>query len=114
MQKYLSVDYEKIMAIVAVLQRGNSERIVAEARYAAYPNGEAYEMAFLVDEEFQGKGLATFLGNFLIKIATERGIKKLVASVLTENQKMLNVFEKLSVKPEKHFDGGTVELEFLL
>jgi len=71
-------------------------------------------MAFLVDEEFQGKGLATFLANFLIKIAKERGIKKLVASVLSENQKMLTVFEKLTVKPEKHFDGDTVELEFML
>lgn len=114
MQKYLSVDYEKIMAIVAVLQQGNTERIVAEARYAAFPSGDAYEMAFLVDEEFQGKGLATFLANFLIKIAKDRGIKKLTASVLAQNQKMLTVFEKLTVTPEKHYDGDTIELEFLL
>lgn len=114
MQKYLSVDYEKIMSIVAVLQQGNIERIVAEARYAAYPDNEAYEMAFLVDEEFQGKGLATFLANYLVKIAKERGIKKLCASVLTENRKMLSVFEKLTVKAEKHYDGDTIELEFFL
>ncbi len=114
MQKYLSVDYERIMSLVAVLQQGNTERIVAEARYAAYPDNEAYEMAFLVDEEFQGKGLATFLANYLIKIAKERGIKKLCASVLAENQKMLSVFEKLAVKPEKHYESGTVELEFFL
>lgn len=114
MQKYLSVDYDKIMAVVAVLQQGNTERIVAEARYAAYPSGDAYEMAFLVDEEFQGKGLATFLANYLIKIAKERGIKKLVASVLAQNRKMLAVFEKLAIQPEKHYDGETVELEFYL
>ena len=112
MQKYLSVDYEKIMSIVAVLQRGNTERIVAEARYAAYPSGDNYEMAFLVDEEFQGKGLATFLAEFLIKIAKDRGIKKLSALVLSQNYKMLKVFDKLSVKPKKHFDGDTIELEF--
>lgn len=114
MQKYLSVDYENIMAIVAVLQQGNFERIVAEARYAAYPGNDLYEMAFLVDEEFQGKGLATFLADFLIKIAKERGIKKLCASVLSQNRKMLAVFEKLSIKPEKHYDGETVELNFTL
>ncbi len=112
MQKYLSVDYEKIMSIVAVLQRGNTERIVAEARYAAYPSGDNYEMAFLVDEEFQGKGLATFLAEFLIKIAKDRDIKKLSALVLSQNYKMLKVFDKLSVKPKKHFDGDTIELEF--
>jgi len=114
MQKYLSVDYDKIMAVVAVHQIGNIEKIVAEARYAAYPSGDAYEMAFLVDEEYQGKGIATFMANYLIKIARERGIKKLVASVLAQNRKMLEVFEKVSVKPVKQYDGDTVELEFNL
>ncbi|MDD3894339.1 MAG: GNAT family N-acetyltransferase [Syntrophomonadaceae bacterium] len=114
MQKYLSVDYEKIMSIVAVLQHGNIERIVAEARYAAYPKGDNYEMAFLVDEEFQGRGIATFMAEFLIMFARGRGIKKLSALVLTQNTKMLAVFDKLSVKPRKHYDGATVDLEFNL
>jgi RimJ/RimL family protein N-acetyltransferase len=114
MQKYLSVDYENIMSIVAVQFHGNIERIVAEARYAAYPQGDNYEMAFLVDEEFQGRGIATYLAEFLIMIARERGIKKLSALVLSQNSQMLAVFEKLSVKPIKHYDGDTIELEFLL
>jgi len=67
-----------------------------------------------VDEEYQGKGIATFMANYLIKIARERGIKKLVASVLSQNRKMLEVFEKVSVKPVKQYDGDTVELEFNL
>lgn len=114
MQKYLSVDYDRILSVVAVHQSGNIERIVAEARYAAYPSGDAYEMAFLVDEEYQGRGIATFLANYLIKIARERGIKKLVASVLAQNRKMLEVFDRVSVKPVRHYDGDTVELEFRL
>jgi acyl-CoA hydrolase/GNAT superfamily N-acetyltransferase len=114
MQKYLSVDYENIMSVVAVHQHGNVERIVAEARYAAYPTGDNYEMAFLVDEEFQGKGIATYLAEFLIMIARERGVKKLSALVLAQNAMMLAVFDKLSVKPVKHFDGDTIELEFHL
>jgi RimJ/RimL family protein N-acetyltransferase len=114
MQKYLSVDYENIMSVVAVQFHGNIERIVAEARYAAYPKGDNYEMAFLVDEEFQGRGIATYLAEFLIMIARERGIKKLSALVLSQNSQMLAVFEKLSVKPIKHYDGDTIELEFLL
>ena len=114
MQKYLSVDYENIMSIVAVLERGNTERIVAEARYAADPNAGASEMAYLVDEEYQGKGISTFMAEYLIKIAKDKGIKKLTASVLSQNQKMLTVFEKLSVKPKKHFEGETIELEFKL
>jgi len=114
MQQYLSVDYEKIFAVVAVHQIGNIEKIVAEARYAAYPDGQSYEMAFLVDEQYQGRGIATFLANYLIKIAIERGIKTLTASVLAQNGKMLRVFEKLSVVPEKKYDGDTIELTFNL
>ncbi len=114
MQKYLSVDYENIMSVVAVQFHGNIERIVAEARYAAYPKGDNYEMAFLVDEEFQGRGIATYLAEFLIMTARGKGIKKLSALVLSQNTQMLAVFEKLSVKPIKHYDGDTIELEFLL
>lgn len=112
MQQYLSVDYDKILSVVAVHQLGNVERIVAEARYAAYPDGLSSEMAFLVDENYQGKGIATFMANYLIKVARERGIKKLVASVLALNTKMLTVFEKVSVTPVKRYEGDTIELEF--
>ncbi len=112
MQKYLSVDYDKIMSVVAVQYHGNIERIVAEARYAAYPNGETYEMAFLVDEDFHGRGIATYLAEFLIMTARGRGIKKLSALVLSQNIKMLKVFDKLSVKPVKNYDGDTIELFF--
>lgn len=114
MQQYLSVDYEKIFSVVAVHQIGNIEKIVAEARYAAYPDGQSYEMAFLADEQYQGKGISTFLGNYLIKIAMDRGIKTLTASVLAQNSKMLRVFEKLSVAPQKKYDGDTIELTFNL
>lgn len=114
MQQYLSVDYDKILSVVAVHQQGNIERIVAEARYAAYPDGLSSEMAFLVDENYQGKGIATFMANYLIKVARERGIKKLVASVLAQNTKMLTVFEKLSIKPLKRYEGDTIELDFEL
>ena len=112
MQRYVSVDYDRIMSIVAVLQRGHNERIVAEARYAAYPDGNNYDMAFLVDEEFQGRGIATFMLNYLFDIAKKRGIQKLSASVLSQNEKMQKVFFRGPVKPRTSVDSGTVEFEF--
>jgi acyl-CoA hydrolase/GNAT superfamily N-acetyltransferase len=112
MQKYVNIDYQKIMSLVVVLQTGNSERIIAEGRYAEYPQEQTYEMAFLVDEEFQGYGIGSFLVNYLIRIARERGIKKLSASVLTQNTKMLGVFRKAEVAPKLHTDRDIIELEF--
>ncbi len=112
MQKYVNVDYDSILSIVAVIQRGHNERIIAEARYAAYPDRKNYDMAFLVDEDFQGKGIATFMLNYLIKIARERGIEKLSATVLAQNEKMLIVFDKAPIKPKKRVESGEIEIEF--
>lgn len=114
MQKYVNIDYQKIMSLVAVLQKGNSERIIAEGRYAEYLQEQTYEMAFLVDEEFQGMGIGTFLVNYLIRIAKERGLKKLSASVLTQNRKMIEVFKRAEVSPRIRTDREVAELEFVL
>lgn len=114
MQKYINIDYNNILAIVAVLQSGHNERIIAEARYAAYPDGKKYDMAFLVDEEFQGRGVATFMLNYLIKIARERGVEMLTADVLPQNEKMLRVFDRAFIKPEKRVESGDYEIIFNL
>lgn len=114
MQKYVNIDYKKTMSIVALLQEGNSERIIAEGRYAEYPQGNTYELAFLVDEAFQGKGIGSFLVDYLIKIARERGLPKLSASVLVKNHKMFTVFKRAAVTPRVSYDGEVGELEFIL
>jgi acyl-CoA hydrolase/GNAT superfamily N-acetyltransferase len=114
MQKYVNIDYEKVFSIVGMITDHRIERIVAEARYALDPESGAYEMAFLVDEEFQGRGIGTFMLNYLLKIARERGIKKLSATVLPQNTKMLKVFGKALVKPKMKSSDGVIELKFEL
>jgi RimJ/RimL family protein N-acetyltransferase len=114
MQKYVNIDYEKVFSIVGVVTDHRTERIIAEARYALDPESGAYEMAFLVDEEFQGRGIGTFMLGYLLKIARERGIKKLSATVLPQNTKMLKVFGKAEVKPKMKSSDGVIELRFEL
>jgi acyl-CoA hydrolase/RimJ/RimL family protein N-acetyltransferase len=114
MQKYLQIDYSKTLSIVAIQQKGNSEKIIAEGRYAEYPEENTYELAFVVDEDFQGKGIGTFLVNYLIKIASESGLPKLSASVLRKNNKMLDIFKKADVTPRIRLDGDIYELDFIL
>ncbi|HPA73760.1 MAG TPA: GNAT family N-acetyltransferase, partial [Spirochaetota bacterium] len=114
MQKYVNIDYRNALALVAILQRGNAERIVAEARFAAYPGSNEFDMAFLVDEEFQGKGIASFMLEYIIRIAKERGVTLLTADVLPQNKKMLGVFERASLKPVLRPEDGSVKVEFHL
>jgi acyl-CoA hydrolase/RimJ/RimL family protein N-acetyltransferase len=114
MQKYVNIDYESILSIVGVITRDRTERIIAEARYARDPEGDSYETAFIVDEEFQGRGIAAFMLDYLINIATERGIKALSATVLPHNSRMLRVFGKARIKPETKTEDGLIELKFVL
>lgn len=114
MQKYVNIDYEKTLSFVGLVQKGRTERIIAEGRYSYYPADDTYEMAFLVDEEYQGKGIATFMVNYLIKAAKERGLKVLSASVLPENDKMVKVFQNADAKLVSHISQGVIEMKFYL
>jgi acyl-CoA hydrolase/RimJ/RimL family protein N-acetyltransferase len=96
MQSYVSIDYTNTLAIVAVVEKGRNERIIAEARYAYDKDTDAYEVAFIVDEEFQGRGVASFLFKYLVKIARDRGITRFIAYILPRNESMLRVFEKVA------------------
>lgn len=112
MQPYVNIDYQEVLSVVAVVEKGRNERIIAEARYAYDQRDDAYEIAFIVDEEFQGKGLATFLCDYLIKIARDRGIARFVALVLPRNESMLKVFDKCVVKPSQSFEENSYVLRF--
>ena len=114
MQKYVSIDYEDILSVVAIVEKGRNERIIAEARYAYDKKTDAYEVAFIVDEEFQGKGVATFLFNYLIKVARDRGIDWFIAHVLPRNEAMLKVFEKSKIKITRSYDTDALTLRFNL
>ncbi|MDP2853338.1 MAG: GNAT family N-acetyltransferase [Smithellaceae bacterium] len=114
MQTYVSIDYEEVLSVVAIVEKGRNERIIAEARYAYDKRAGAYEIAFIVDEEFQGKGVATFMFNYLIKIARDRGIGCFIAYVLPRNEAMLKVFEKSKIAMSRTSDTDAVILRFNL
>lgn len=114
MQKYVSIDYEDTLSVVAIAEKGRNERIIAEARYAYDKKADAYEIAFIVDEQFQGKGVASFMMNYLVKIALDRGISRFVAYVLPRNEAMLKVFEKTGLETTRTFDADSLVLHFHL
>lgn len=112
MQPYVNIDYTDTLSIVAVVEKGRNDRIIGEARYAFDKRLDAYEIAFIVDEAFQGKGVASFLFNYLIKIARDRGIARFIAYVLPRNEAMLKVFEKSAVRSSRSFEDNTIALRF--
>jgi len=87
----VDVDYERTYALVAIagLDRG----IVAHAAYYAKPEGPA-EVAWVVADDWQGKGLGTLLLAHLAEHAESRGIGSFVAYVLPENHRMVDVLRE--------------------
>ena len=94
MQEYVNVDYQDTMSIVGQIEEFGTEKIIAEARYAREP-GEPYaDTAFIVDEAYNGRGIATFLFILLIHIALPRGVRGFTADVLADNKPMLEVYKR--------------------
>ena len=116
LQKYVNVDYRKVVSLVALVGEPGSGHIVAEARLAKEEdNGTEADLAFVVDESFRGQGLAGFLLDILVTEAKKQGIKKLTADVLASNRPMLRVFEKSGLSAKAEMTEGeymvTINLE---
>lgn len=67
-------------------------------------------MAFLVREDFQGQGIASFLLNQLETIAKENGYRGFTACVLADNIAMLHVFNKHYPGVKKKYENGIISL----
>ncbi len=92
-KQWASVDYHKNMSIIGLVQKGGHKEIMAIGSYAEEEVNTA-EVAFVVREDFQGMGVATYLLKVLEKIARENHYKRFSATVLHENKAMIHVFKK--------------------
>jgi len=92
-EQWASIDYRKNISIIGLVQKGGHKEIIAIGSYAMDEPHRA-EVAFVVREDFQGMGIASYLLEALEKIARENGYTGFSASVLRENTAMLRVFKK--------------------
>ena len=114
MQEYVNIDYQNTMSVVGLVGPVGEGHIVAEGRYVKHSGSSWADLAFFVDEKYQGLGVATYLFQLLMRVAKDRCLVGFTADVLVENRAMLRVFEKGSSKAEVHMEGGvyTVHIPF--
>jgi acyl-CoA hydrolase/GNAT superfamily N-acetyltransferase len=103
--RYVNVDYKNEMTIVAVKQNA-TENIVGIGQYILDPSTDYAEVALAVQDEWQGKGLGTALFNYLMKIAIRRGVKGFTAWILSDNKRMLRLFEKAGYPLKVRAEGN--------
>jgi acyl-CoA hydrolase/RimJ/RimL family protein N-acetyltransferase len=110
MQEYVNVDFSRVLSIVGLVKEMGEGRIIAEARFVRDAQRPVADVAFVVDEDYQGLGIATFMLRMLIRRAKERGLKGFEADVLSSNKSMLKVFEKAGRPVEARVVEGIYEV----
>ena len=88
------------------------DRVVGLANYVRLRDPSVAEVAFVVADEEQGRGIGTRLLEQLAARAAETGIRRFVAQVMAENQAMLSVFTEAGFDVVRELEHGEVEVSF--
>jgi acyl-CoA synthetase (NDP forming)/RimJ/RimL family protein N-acetyltransferase len=106
--RFTQVDYADRFALVALLAKD----IIGVGRYDRLPGSDEAEVAFVVDDAHQGRGLGTLLLEHLALAAREAGIRRFVAETLPHNQRMLAVFADAGFAERTRLGDGVVHVAF--
>ena len=112
-QKLTNIDYDQNLAIVAVVPGPEgTEEIVAIAQYFLDPKTQVAEVAFIVQDEWQDKGMGAVLLDYLTTTAKDHGVKTFYATVLPINKAMLSIFYNSGYSVSTEFDGDSYSIKY--
>src|ERR1051325_4438624 len=104
-----NVDYVHDFGVVGEI----GGEIVAVAHYLGLPKRpELAEVAFTIADRLQNCGVATHLLNTLVIAARQNGIERFEAEVLSENQRMLDVFLCFGFEVKSRSEEGSIHISF--
>jgi acetyl coenzyme A synthetase (ADP forming)-like protein len=106
-RRFCTVDYVDTFALVGTLGEGLDERIIAVGRYARQPGANRAQIAFEVEDKYQGLGIGTHLLDQLAYIARDNGMTMFEAEVLAENKDMMNVLINSGFEMKRTYQGTT-------
>lgn len=113
-QDFVYIDHRRDVAVVGTIPEAHGEQIVSVGTYYLNENTNLAEVAFVVRDGWQNKGLGTYMFNHLTKIAKRNGIAGFTAEVLLENERMQNVFNHSGLKVTSRLEEGvySFDMEF--
>ncbi|AOY59263.1 MULTISPECIES: bifunctional acetyl-CoA hydrolase/transferase family protein/GNAT family N-acetyltransferase [Desulfococcus] len=107
--QYAGVDYRRNMFLIGLVQKKRHKQIVAIGTYLDSGNSLA-EVAFVVREDYQGMGIASFLLKQLERIARKNGFTMFTATTLRENASMCHVFKKRYPNATYSYESSEIEI----
>jgi GNAT superfamily N-acetyltransferase len=113
-EDFVYIDHRNEVAIVGTLPAAHGEDIIAMGSYYLDPKTNRAEVAFVVEDKWQKRGIGTFLLSYLARVARRNGISGFTAEVLRDNRPMQAVISKSNCKVRSALSGDVYhyDMEF--
>ncbi len=114
---FTSIDFQNTVALAAVVEKEGAEQIVGGGRYVRMEpsgSGQSAEVAFLIDDAYQGLGIGSRLFKHLAAIARASGIMQFEAEVLPSNTNMLRLFARSGLPVTRTMTKDSVHIKIEL
>jgi len=109
--RYTQIDYDREIAIIAELTKEKEKHMIGVVRLIADPLNNTAEFAVVVADSWQSNELGSKFTEYIIEIAKKRGIKKVYAKFLSDNEIMISIMKKNGFKLSIEKKIGKAELE---
>jgi GNAT superfamily N-acetyltransferase len=111
---FVYIDHRKDVAIVGTIPEAYGEEVIAMGRYYLDEKTNRAEVAFVIRDEWQGKGIGTFLFKHLAILAKQNGISGFTAEVLRDNKRMQAIFNNsgFKVRSQVKEDVNSFQIDF--
>ena len=104
------IDYDREVALVALLSTPSGEKIIGSARIIFTANGTEGEFAIMLADSWQGKGIGAALLKSCLAFSKRYGLKRVFGTVLRKNRQMLRLADKLGFKKVRTPASSEVEI----
>jgi acyl-CoA hydrolase/GNAT superfamily N-acetyltransferase len=111
LQEFAVIDYTQEIVILVLVGQDKLQEAVAVGQFGIDENRHTAEVALVVRDDFQNKGIGTELLSYLTYLAKREGLLGFTAEVLIENKPMLHLFEKMGFDIERKTSAGVYELK---
>ena len=113
-ERIAEIDFVHLAGLVVTIGSGADETIIGGASYVGRSDADGArvaEVAFTIEEDFQGQGLASRLLAALVMLARRHGLVRFEAEVLSGNAPMLAVFQRSGLPLRQRRESGVIHLD---
>jgi GNAT superfamily N-acetyltransferase len=107
-----TVDYRRRLALIVEAQAGSGPELIAVGRYDALDESDTVEVAFVVQDSWQNRGLGTILFEEILRAAATRSYRRFRAFVLADNRRMLDLITRFTCVQSRKTEHNVTELVF--